>query len=60
MSIYKPNNKEKDKEKKNSILIKITTTLTIIKISTSKRFLNISLINIKDIINTIILFYKEK
>ena len=57
--IYTPNNKEEDKEEEDSALIKATTTLTIVKIGTS-RGLNISFLNIKDITNIIILSYKEK
>ena len=57
--IHTPNSKEEDKEEEDSALIKATTTLTIIKIGTS-RGLNISFLDIKDITNIIILSYKEK
>ena len=57
--IYTPNSKEEDKEEEDSMLIKATTTLTIVKIGTS-RGLNISFLDIKDVTNIIILSYKEK
>ena len=57
--IHTPNSKEEDEEKEDSALIKATTTLTIVKIDTS-RGLNTSFLDIKDITNVIILSYKEK
>ena len=57
--IHTPNSKEEDEEKEDSALIKTTTTLTIVKIGTS-RGLNTSFLNIKDIINIIILSREEK
>ena len=57
--IHTPNSKEEDEEKEDSALIKATTTLTTIKIGTS-RGLDISFLDIKDITNVIILSYKKK
>ena len=57
--VYTPNSKEEDEEKEDSALIKAATTLTIVKIGTSKG-LNISFLDIKDITDVIILSYKEK
>ena len=57
--IHTPNSKEEDEEEEDSTLIKATTTLTTIKIGTS-RGLNTSFLDIKDVTNIIILSYKEK
>ena len=57
--IHTPNSKEEDKEKEDSTLIKATTILAIVKIGIS-RGLNISFLDIKDIINIIILSRKKK